>query len=702
MRFADVGAPLEELRQGLIASCRELAGDARAMSSDTAATAELLQRLTCKIAVIGQVKAGKSSFISALIGRPHLLPSDANPWTTVVTSLHFHYRVPPSESAVFTFFNGDEWRRIAEGGGPLRELTERLVPGFDPGLLGAQLDAMRRRAEQRLGPSFAGLLGQSQSFPRIDRETLDRYVSAGQDGIGVSTGWFSDVTKAADLYFGSERRGLPLTLVDTPGTNDPLLVRDEITRLNVSSGELFVVMLTAQQPLSGADISLLRLLRGLRKDQIIVFLNRIDGLPDIAQQLDRVVRHVEERLEAEFPGVRLPVVVGSALWASVAVAGTDAEVEATLGPAARGLAALRGLDLPDNVDEARSALLSLSGIPQVTAAIDRALLSGAAAHELRRQCQALLQLAQSGEETHTGQAIALQRAVLQSRANVETRAAHLQAWREELDQLDTASRQLQQNLEFYESSLAAIVKRCGEDLHQLLGASLTRFVEQELDDLSRSHREKREKVWRCDPAPLRKELQQEFLRIYGYWEGMLHQVDTQIMTQLRAIMPSFGSGAGAASVELPDSPLSEPPSFTPLSRPLAFDLSVPWWRSWWSSRPRVEDLSIRLERLLQGEFGPLIDDLIGAATGTLAEHTRLAGRQARLCTLDIIEGIRRRSRELVAGLQDGAAGPSTTTEQLEQELRATEARAKRLGIARARLSTLMARCNSMGEGRADT
>src|SRR5262245_43845039 len=50
---------------------------------------KLLARLTCRIAVVGQVKSGKSSFINALVRRPSLLPTDVNPWTTAITQLHF-------------------------------------------------------------------------------------------------------------------------------------------------------------------------------------------------------------------------------------------------------------------------------------------------------------------------------------------------------------------------------------------------------------------------------------------------------------------------------------------------------------------------------------------------------------------------------------------------------------------------------------
>src|ERR1700747_3388677 len=74
---------------------------------------QVLADLVCRIAVIGQVKAGKSSFVNALVGRPGLLPADVNPWTTVVTNLHFNCsQAPDGVAGAFRFFDPDEWEDI--------------------------------------------------------------------------------------------------------------------------------------------------------------------------------------------------------------------------------------------------------------------------------------------------------------------------------------------------------------------------------------------------------------------------------------------------------------------------------------------------------------------------------------------------------------------------------------------------------------
>ena len=56
------------------------------------------------------------------------------------------------------------------------------------------------------------------------------------------------------------------------------LVRDEIARRALESAHVHIVVLTSRQAMSAADVALLRILQGLRKDRIAVFINRIDEL----------------------------------------------------------------------------------------------------------------------------------------------------------------------------------------------------------------------------------------------------------------------------------------------------------------------------------------------------------------------------------------------------------------------------------------
>ena len=219
---------------------------------------------------------------------------------------------PLATTRYLHFLRAGEWRRIAEGGGLLRELTERLVPGFSPTLLRLQLDALRQRAERRLGREFQSLLGQQHKYSSITREIVERYVSAGTGGASAA-GRYSDITKVADLHFRRRARpGYPVTVIDTPGTNDPFMVRDEITRQSLAAADIYVVVLTAQQPLATADLALLRILRGLHKEHVIIFINRIDQLEDVSADCRKLIENVRVQIEDEFGATDVPIIVGSA------------------------------------------------------------------------------------------------------------------------------------------------------------------------------------------------------------------------------------------------------------------------------------------------------------------------------------------------------------------------------------------------------
>src|SRR5262245_51817232 len=73
----------------------------------------------------------------------------------------------------------------------------------------------------------------------------------------------------------------PTTIMDAPG-NVPLGVGEGLSRAALESADAYIVVLNAQQPLSSGDVSSLRLLQGLQKSRLIVFVNRIDALADPA------------------------------------------------------------------------------------------------------------------------------------------------------------------------------------------------------------------------------------------------------------------------------------------------------------------------------------------------------------------------------------------------------------------------------------
>jgi uncharacterized protein YigA (DUF484 family) len=112
-------------------------------------------------------------------------------------------------------------------------------------------------------------------------------------------------------------------VTDTPGVNDPLLIREEISRQYLKESDFFVVVLSAHQALSRADLKLFRLMQALELGQIVVFINRVDELGDGAEDATKVRADVLEGLEKALGNADIDVLMGSAQWAHFALTGDE-------------------------------------------------------------------------------------------------------------------------------------------------------------------------------------------------------------------------------------------------------------------------------------------------------------------------------------------------------------------------------------------
>ncbi len=377
------------------------------LTKRAAAIRARVRNSSIRVGVIGQVKAGKSSTINALTHRAGLLPSDVNPWTTVVTRLHFGHSTGKTSGAVFRFFNDAEWDRLANRGGRLGELTEGLLEDYKREKLSEQVTAMRARAEERLGAKFATLLGKAHRFDAVTTDLLAHYVAAGddpdQDEPNPTVGRYADITHSAEIFFPQEPFGYPLTLIDTPGVNDPLLIREEITQQSIENSDHFIVVLSAHQTLSRSDMRLIRLLKALNRDRFVVFVNRLDEIRDPAGEYDKLHDKLVDHLKRELDGKDVSVVLGSAAWANFALTGNEELLDrASLARfvEARGMAEpARLLDAEGRLgDPARAQAYVASGMQRLMEVVSEMVMHGTAARTLHEASDDLLSVVRQAVE----------------------------------------------------------------------------------------------------------------------------------------------------------------------------------------------------------------------------------------------------------------------------------------------------------------
>jgi hypothetical protein len=634
-----IGDKLETLRSELI----KCGGELRSMqgllqgSSFVDDTLRLLDRLACRIGVIGQVKAGKSSLINALMGKPGLLPTDVNPWTTAVTRIHFGVAdAPPNVAAEFSFFEPDEWEQLSNGGGEIRELTKSLVPGFKVELLHKHVEEMRRRTRSRLGSTLDSLLGKKHVYPLLSPEDLERYICASlPDNATEQKGVYSDIIKTADLYFGKSEFGFPTTIIDTPGTNDPYLVRDEIARRTLESAHLHILVLTPQQALSTGDVALLRILRGLNKDRIVVFLNRIDQLGDLVRDVPIIVRHIRQGLRRELPGSEFPVVAGSAFWADLALRGVDSRIEPAWSAKAQAyahhLAQEAGASASpdqDSVDKEQriQGLLACSGLPALFGTLAKLTPECHIGRVLSRVSRSFCDLARVGENTARHELAEL------SEGEAPTGSD---------DELETTEIKVKAALASLKERGAGLVNDHCTRIAGSLRAAMRSFSETECAKLRSAIAEghKGSSAWNCDLALMRQQLEEALVLAYREAEGEMLTVEDEMLLQLQQMVTRYNSKwtkpeAASIGIELP----------TIGTPSIVLELDEPWWKRWWRPGRTGERRAAALARLIESEFSGIAAALVQAARAQLEARHSSALREANLVYAGLIDTLQEQKR----------------------------------------------------------
>lgn len=683
-----IGAALEILRRELVACGRELQ-TARPFRGGSFVDDMLrvLARLTCRIAVIGQVKAGKSTFINGLVRNPRLLPTDVNPWTTAVTHLHFaRGDAPPNVAAEFTFFDSNEWERLARGGGHIRELTQRLVPGFEAELLHKHVDAMRRRSEERLGTTLRTLLGKKHAFPSISTEVLERYVCSGLPSTGSEhKGIYSDIVKAADLYFSSNDFGFPTTIIDTPGTNDPFLVRDEITRRALESADIYIVVLTARQALSSADVALLRILRGLHKERIAVFVNRVDELGDLVRDVPAIVEHVQAGLHREFPTSEIPVVAGSALWAEIAMRGSAADVDRVLSGKveayadllAHGASTRRSSgDRKASAQERLETLLLCSGLSPLCEVLARLTLDSHTGRVLTQVSRSFSELGRAGQNAARHEVEVLETeeksgASLGKQGEMELRAVDA-----EVKENERLTITLQGLLSDLQSRTDQLIDSHCTGMVEILRDVVQGFSEAECENLRHALADgHRGRVWRSDATTLRQSLEEYFVKSYREAEQEIGKLESHIFPKLKQLLGRYRAQWRSPDEFGSEGSAAELPLLSALSKVVALDLGEPWWKHWWTRDRTAEGQIAELDSLIRREFYPIVDELAEAARAHLKVRQASTVQEANMVYLGLVELLKEQSRarlERTRALISGGDLPHSPELQRSRDVRTAE------------------------------
>lgn len=212
------------------------------------------QKLT--IGVIGQMKAGKSTFLNSFIFGDTILPAATSPMTASLSYITYG----PEKKLVAEFYTPDEWAELRNTALlPIEEGQESTAQGS------------KIKAAQEL-VAKAGKISQLNSFLGKTKEdsfsNLIDYVGA--DGKYIA------ITKAVTLYYPLEYlKGVEI--VDTPGFNDPIVSREERTRQFLKQADVSLLLLYAGRAFDASDRDILfKDVRNCGIGKILVGINKYD------------------------------------------------------------------------------------------------------------------------------------------------------------------------------------------------------------------------------------------------------------------------------------------------------------------------------------------------------------------------------------------------------------------------------------------
>ena len=229
------------------------------------------------IGIVGQVKAGKSSFLNALFfNSSDILPKAATPMTAALTKIRYSENI----STKVHFFSKSEFETIENGAKDCEEamirerdkLNEELKKKGKPEtkLTDAQLLGMVKLSDSvksfyEIFENFKKNEGElrnklsnseeSDNFEILEGiDSIDALKNRLEDYVGVN-GKYMPIVKYIEIFLNIEAIK-DFDIVDTPGLNDPIKSRGALTRNFLGKCDVIFLLSASSQFFDSQDISL--------------------------------------------------------------------------------------------------------------------------------------------------------------------------------------------------------------------------------------------------------------------------------------------------------------------------------------------------------------------------------------------------------------------------------------------------------------
>jgi len=221
------------------------------------------------IGITGVMNAGKSTMLNALLGA-EILGTAVVPETANLTIIKYAKK----PKAIVHFWRQDEWRRIEKSAGVL-----------------AQMQDVVEETRQHFGKRLEQYITEEGRSETVSIETLPSYTSAEHSDKRCN------LVKEVELYQDLEFVREGVEIVDTPGLDDPVIQREEITKAYLQGCDMMCHLMHAGQSATQKDIAfILETLLYRNVAQLLIVITRIDMVTE--EELAEVIAYTKSSIEA--------------------------------------------------------------------------------------------------------------------------------------------------------------------------------------------------------------------------------------------------------------------------------------------------------------------------------------------------------------------------------------------------------------------
>ena len=154
------------------------------------------------------------------------------------------------------------------------------------------------------------------------------------------------------------------------------------------------------------------------------------------------------------------------------------------------------------------------------------------------------------------------------------------------------------------------------------------------------------KSWRCNVGPLRSDLERAYLASFEQIAGDVVRVEQFLYPHLQVIVANLLPGYRGTVLEAPVSPLAGSLSLAPLADKVTMDLETHWWQHWIKTRRSADEHANQLCQMIENDFLPIVDRLVGDAVRRLTERVEYTMQRANAITGGLLAGIDQRKANL--------------------------------------------------------